>query len=188
MSKYAVIVFLFFLHQLPAHVFESAISAITEEILEQMPYSWKENNPVPIEDLRYVSVSYWGFDGGVHQGCLVVHDKVAEEVVDIFQEIFHEGFPIEKMLLVDMYEGIDERSAQDNNSYAFCSRSITGIENHFSKHSYGLAIDINPLYNPYHRGSVLIPATGAPYLDRDKHVESMIHPDTVCYQAFTKRG
>lgn len=188
MFKYLVISLLSLFCQLTANVFESTISPITDQIFEQMSYSWRENNPVPIEDLRYISISYWGFDEHVHQGCLIVHEKVAKEVVDIFHEIFDECFPIEKMMLVDVYEGIDERSAQDNNSYSFCSRPITGKANVFSKHSYGLAIDINPLYNPYCRGTLIVPATGASYLDRENRVKGMIHPDTVCYKAFTKRG
>jgi hypothetical protein len=168
--------------------FTGSISPITAQIFEQMSYSWKENNPVPIENLRYVTVSHWGFDEQVHQGCLIIHEEVAEEVVEIFEEIFEGKFPIEKMLLVDLYEGIDEASAADNNSYSFCSRPITGRTDVFSKHSYGFAIDINPLYNPYARGDLIVPKVGAPYLDRDSKVKGMIDSDTPCYQAFIKRG
>jgi hypothetical protein len=174
--------------QLNASDFESSISPITDQIFEQMSYSWKSNNPIPLEDLRYISISYWGFDENVHQGCLIVHEKVAVEVVDIFHEIFDAQFPIEKMMMVDAYEGIDELSAQDNNSYSFCSRQITGMTNTFSKHSYGLAIDVNPLYNPYCRGALIVPAKGAPYLDRHSQVKGMIQHDSACYQAFTKRN
>lgn len=168
--------------------FQSSISPITEEIYRQMAYSWQDNNPVPIENLRYVLVSHWGFDEQIHQGCLIVHEKVAQEVVEIFKDIFDERFPIEKMMFVDVYNGIDEKSAQDNNSYSFCSRPITGMPGSFSKHSYGLAIDINPLYNPYSRGSLIVPETGAPYLDRENQVKGMIHSGTSCYKAFVKRG
>lgn len=187
MSKWLILVLLLF-SKMGATEFESCILPITEEIFQQMSYSWREDNPVPISDLRYITVSHWGFDDQVHQGCLIVHGKVAEEVVDIFKEIFEaQLFHIEKMRLVDLYEGLDERSAEDNNSYSFCSRSITGQPN-VSKHSYGLAIDLNPLYNPYQRGSVLIPTNGAPYLDREQHTKGMIHPGGTCYEAFTKRG
>ncbi len=171
-----------------ASEFKGSISPITDQIFEQMSYSWKDNNPVPIEDLRCISISYWGFDDEVHQGSLIIHEKVAEEVVEIFKEIFEAEFPIEKIMFVDVYKGIDESSAQDNNSYSFCSRPITGQVGVFSKHSYGLAIDINPLYNPYSRGELLVPKTGAEYLDRKNNVKGMIHTDTICYQAFIKRG
>lgn len=188
MFKFINFLALFLFNQITAHIFESTISPITDKIFEQMSYSWRDDNPIPKEDLRYISVSYWGFDDHVHQGCLIIHEKVAEEVVDIFREIFDVFFPIEKMVLVDVYEGIDESSAQDNNSYSFCSRPITGMKNVFSKHSYGLAIDMNPLYNPYHRDSLIVPKTGAPYLNRENPVKGMINPDSVCYTAFTKRG
>lgn len=168
--------------------FESAIQPISDLLFEQMSYSWKETNPVPLQDLRYVSVSHWGFDEEVHQGCLIVHQSVANEVVEIFKEIFEGQFPIEKMLLVDLYEGNDERSATDNNSYSFCSRAITGKVGEFSNHSYGLAIDINPLFNPYCRGELLVPKAGAPYLNRENKVQGMIDTDSICYQAFAKRG
>jgi len=168
--------------------FESTVAPITAEILEQMSFSWKDNNPVPLEDLRYVVVSHWGFDDRVHQGCLIVHEKVADEVVEIFNEIFDGGFPIEKMTLVDNYQGVDEVSAQDNNSYSFCSREITGMKGTFSKHSYGLAIDLNPLYNPYQRGDLLVPQTAGAYLDRSIVGKGTINPSTACYQAFVKRG
>ncbi len=171
-----------------AQEFEGSISPITNQIFEQMSYSWNDQNPVPINDLRCVSISHWGFDEQIHHGSLIIHEKVAEEVIEIFKEIFNNQFPIEKMMFVDLYEGSDELSAQDNNSYSFCSRSITGMTGVFSKHSYGLAIDINPLYNPYFRGELLVPKTSAQYLDRENKVKGMIDPDTTCYQAFIKRG
>lgn len=153
-----------------------------------MSYSWKDINPVPLQDLRCVSVTYYGYDDQEHQGSLIVHEKVAVEIVDIFQEIFDAKFPIEKLQFVDLYQGIDEISAQDNNSYSFCCRPNTTNPSVFSKHSYGLAIDINPLYNPYHRGSLIVPKLGEPYLNRDNPVKGMITPDSACYQAFIKRG
>lgn len=171
-----------------ATYFESSISKINEQIFKQMPYSWKDNNPVPISDLRCVMVTYWGFDDELHQGCMIIHEKVAEEVVEIFHELFEEQFPIEKMMFVDVYSGVDELSAQDNNSYSFCSRAITGKPGIFSKHSYGLAIDINPLYNPYSNGALLVPKNGAQYLDRETKVKGMIDRNSICYQAFIKRG
>src|SRR5438876_949750 len=139
MMKYFTIWCVLLFCPLNANVFESSMMPITEEIFQQMSYSWKENNPVPLKDLRYITMSHWGFDENVYQGCLIVHEKVAEEVIDIFHEIFEARFPIEKMTFVDVYEGVDEWSAQDNNSYSFCCRPNTSFPNVFSKHSYGLA-------------------------------------------------
>ncbi len=171
-----------------AQEFKSSISTITTEIFEQMPYSWKDINPVPLADLRCISISHWGFDGQVHQGSLIIHEKVAQEVVEIFNEIFDSHFPIEKMAFVDLYQGDDELSAQANNSYSFCCRPNTSFPNVFSKHSYGLAIDINPLYNPYQKGELIVPKCGAQYLNRESVVKGMIDHESICYQAFFKRG
>lgn len=173
---------------LHTHEFVGSISPITPDIMHQMNYSWKENNPVPLSELRCVTISYYNFVGDVQQGSLVVHAKVAEEMIDIFREIFEDHFPIEEIAFVDKYQGVDEVSAAANNTYAFCSRPITGTTNTFSKHSYGLAIDINPLYNPYQRGSLIVPALGELYLNRSLDVQGMIHPGSVCHKAFAKRG
>ncbi len=184
----AVYLSLLYYAGMPAQEFVASHSPITPEILSKMSYSWKDNNPVPVSDLRCVSVSYHGFDDTVHQGSLIVHAKVAEEIIDIFKEIFEDKFPIEKIAFVDVYEGIDEKSAADNNTYAFCSRPITGTTGTFSRHSYGLAIDINPLYNPYQQGTLIVPQEGSKYLDRQLKAKGMIHRDSVCYKAFIKRG
>lgn len=164
------------------------ISPITPEIFEQMSFSWKESSPVPLEDLRCVTVKYWGFDDNIHEGSVIMHKIVAEEIAEIFDELLENRFPIEKIQFVDLYQADDELSAGDNNTYSYCCRPNTTFPNVFSKHSYGFAIDINPLYNPYHRGSLIVPQSGEPYLDRNHDVKGMIHPDSACYQAFTKRG
>ncbi len=169
-------------------LFHASILPITPEIFSTMQYSWRNDNPVPLDDLRCVVVSHWGYDNEPHEGMVVVHKIVAEEIVDIFDELYHAKFPIEKMLFVDCYQGIDELSAQDNNSYSFCSRPNVTRPWEFSKHSYGLAIDLNPLINPYHKGNLVIPETGVPYLDREQDVQGMIHNGDVCYNAFIKRG
>lgn len=167
--------------------FESSISPITEEIRSKMQSSWNEGNPVPLEDLRYVTLNHWGFDYTVHQGELIVHKQVAEELVTIFAELFECKYPIEKMRLVDVYNAEDTLSCEDNNSSAFCSRRAVG-KDEWSDHSYGLAIDINPLLNPYQRGDLIIPINGKKFLDRTADYRGLITEGDPCYKAFTKRG
>ncbi len=153
-----------------------------------MIYSWKDNNPVPLSDLRYLTVTYLGFDGDAHMGELVVHRDVVFELIDIFEELFLAKFPIEKMLLIDAYEANDDRSMEDNNTSAFCSRSIVGIPGEFSLHSYGTAIDINPRLNPFVEDDLVLPESGRAYLQRDEGVAGLITEDSICYKAFTQRG
>lgn len=168
--------------------FQADYSAITAEIQEKMRYSWKENNPVPLQDLRYITVLHWGFDQQIHRGELVVHKNLAQEVIEIFEELFNEKFPIEKMVLIDAYLANDEASMEDNNTSAFCSRPVTGTTNRFSKHSYGIAIDINPKINPYVKGDTVLPKSGRDYLDRTQAIPGMINEDSACYKIFKKRG
>jgi len=171
-----------------AQDFESSISPISDALQAEMVYSWKESNPVPITDLRLVTVNFWGFDDQPQQGNLIVHANLAEEVVEIFQEMYENQFPIEKMILVEAYQGSDELSAEDNNCYCFCSRPVAGLVGVYSKHSYGIAIDVNPIQNPASKNGVIVPQNGAAYLDRDNPVKGMIDHDSICYQAFIKRG
>jgi L,D-peptidoglycan transpeptidase YkuD (ErfK/YbiS/YcfS/YnhG family) len=111
--------------------------------------SWKEGCPVPISDLSYLVLIHRGFDGTVKVGELVVHRKLALPVVRAFDDLFASRFPIERMELIEKYDANDDRSMEANNTSAFNCRDITGKPGVWSKHSYGGAIDINPLQNPY---------------------------------------
>ena len=168
--------------------YHATISPITEKIKKRMSYSWRESNPVPLRDLRYIQLNHWGFDGCVHDGELIVHEKVADEVVAIFKELFASQYPIEKMLLIDAYQADDALSCEDNNSSAFCSRTITSDFGEWSLHSFGLAIDLNPLFNPYQKGNKIIPVNGQQFLDRTIDCHGMIREEDPCYRAFTSRG
>jgi len=113
---------------------------------------------------------------------------VAIEVVEIFREIYKAKFPIAKMKLIDDYGANDDLSMADNNTSAFCVRSAQGYDDKYSKHSYGVAIDINPVQNPYVKGEIILPKSGESYLDRQKVRKGMIVEDHVVYRAFIKRG
>ena len=149
--------------------------------------SWNENALVGIKDLKYLTVTYVGFDQKRHTGELVVHEKVADEVIDIFKELYQAGFEIEKIRLIDEYGADDELSMADNNSSAFCFRNVDGTKS-LSKHSYGIAIDINPVQNPYIRNSKISPQQGIEYGDRKNMRQGMIVPGDACYTAFKSRG
>jgi len=111
--------------------------------------SWKEGCPVPISDLRYLVLIHWGFDGTPKVGELVVHRKLALPVIKAFADLYDTRFPIERMELIDTYDASDDLSMEANNTSAFNCRDVTGKPGVWSKHSYGGAIDINPLRNPY---------------------------------------
>ena len=166
-----------------------AQQTLPHKIIEKIKNkSWKTPAPIKLEDLAYLKITYCGFDGKPHLGCMIVHKKVAKEVLEIFQELYRAKFPIEKMKLIDDYGADDDRSMAANNSSAFCVRPLTGEKHGFSRHSYGLAIDINPLQNPYVKGKTVSPPAGKDYLDRTKSRQGMIVKGDVCYNAFVSRG
>jgi len=111
-------------------------------------HSWHKGCPVPLQDLRYLRIPYIGFDYEPHVGEMVVHKEVADEVVDIFHALYTSGYPIHKMKLVSHYKANDWQSIEADNTSAFNCRNATGSKK-WSKHSYGKAIDINPIENPY---------------------------------------
>ena len=148
-------------------------SLITPEIESRIHgLSYPENCPVPLSSLRYLTVLHIGFDGQIYAGELIVHERIAPSVLEIFYQLYLAGYPIEKIRLIDDYNANDEASMTDNNTSAFCYRTITGTDT-LSLHSYGLAVDINPLYNPYVNGDRIAPASSA--YDRETGIVSSPH-------------
>ncbi len=140
-----------------------------------------------VDALRAVDVSHWGFDGETHTGRLIVAASVADDVVAIMSDLFSAGFPIERMRPIDVYDGSDDASMAANNTSAFNCRAVTGGSS-WSEHSYGTAIDVNPLVNPYVRGRTVLPPEGSRYADRTRDDPGMIHAADSTVEAFSARG
>ena len=153
--------------------------------------SYKTDCPVSIEELRYLTILYYGFDKETHIGEMIVNKSIAKEVIQIFKELYEAKYPIEKVQLVDEYNGDDILSMTANNTSSFNFRYIEGTTK-YSNHSRGLAIDINPLYNPYVRYKdgvrKVLPVSGEEYADRNLDLEYYIQKDDICYEIFTKYG
>jgi len=128
----------------------TAIIPITPAIKERMIQgnSWHKGCPAGLQDLRYLRIKYLNFEGETKFGEMIVHKDVADEVVDIFHELYTIGYPIHEMKLVSDYKGNDWQSIEADNTSAFNCRNATGSKK-WSRHSYGKAIDINPIENPY---------------------------------------
>ena len=135
--------------------------------------SWHKGCPVPLRDLRLLTVSRYHWDGDPGHGWLVVHADVAKDVVRAFKHLYAKKFRIRSLRLVDRYGADDNKSMAANNTSAFNCRTVSGTTT-WSAHSYGRAIDINPVQNPYVRGSVVQPDRGRRYLDRDDVRKGMI--------------
>jgi len=165
---------------------------ITDELMERMRgKSWKDSCTLPREDLRYLHLLHRDLEGEIREGEMVCNVHIAETLLTIFRELFEAGYPIEKIRLVDEYDAVDELSMQDNNSSCFNFRFIS-YTTRVSKHGLGLAVDINPLYNPYVKkvsGRLSIePAAGAPYVDRSGEFPFKIDENDLCYRIFRAHG
>lgn len=165
---------------------------LSEDIKEKISgKSFRENDIIDYSDLRLVTVRYIGFDDMEHDGVLIVNVQVADDVAAIFKDLYDARYQIEKIRLIDEYNADDDASMADNNTSAFCFRQIDGQDN-ISDHSYGIAVDINPLYNPYVRSGFgernVLPVNAGAYADRTADFEHKIVPGDVCYNAFVSRG
>lgn len=154
--------------------------------------SYQENDNISMDELRYLRVLHMGIDGQTHIGELLVNQSIADEVLEIMRELYENDYVIEKMVLVDAYGADDELSMEDNNTSAFNYREIAG-SSRMSRHSLGLAIDVNPKYNPYvkHNSNgetVIRPNNAAEYADRSGAFAYKIDENDLCYQLFTEHG
>lgn len=149
---------------------------------------------VPYEDLVYVGLLYIDFNGEEQSGELICNKAIAQDMVEIFYELYRNDYRIERIRLVDEYGGDDTLSMLDNNTSCFNYRVVDGTTT-LSKHALGCAIDINPFYNPYivynknGSGETYISPKGSEiYADRSQDFPYKIDENDLCYKLFTKHG
>lgn len=160
--------------------------------------SYQENENISLEDLRYLQISHYDFEHEVQTGELIVNAKLADEVLEIFQELYDAEYEIASMRLIDDYwvsedpDQADTNSIDNNNTSAFCYRVVTGGQN-LSRHAYGCAIDINPQQNPY----LTLEEDGIYYCDHENALEYMdrsldeeheIKEGDICWKVFNEHG
>lgn len=167
-------------------------SGISPEIFERMKgKSYKDDCQVDTATLRYLHVLHYDFEGNVHEGEMVCNVSISDDLIDIFRRLYEAQYPIERMELIDNYDADDERSMSANNTSCFNYRRQPGSR-YLSKHSRGLAVDINPLYNPYvsrSRGRLHVePSKGRNYVDRRKQFPYKIDRNDLCYKLFIEHG
>lgn len=167
----------------PEDRFASTIGPVTAELRQRMGESWSTACPVTLAGLRYVTVSFRGFDGSAHTGELVLADSVAQDVVSVFRRLFHAGFPIEEMRLVTTADHHAPKTGDGNSTAAYNCRSIRGGRN-WSEHALGTAIDINPFHNPMLKRGIVTPEKATAYVDRRNVRPGMVVDPGVVVQAF----
>ena len=149
--------------------------------------SWHPGCPVGLDKLRLLDLTYRGFDGHAHRGRLIVNRRFDHEIVAVFKRLYRLGYPIRNMELIDRYGADDHRSMAADNTSAFNCRFVAGTQR-WSMHAYGLAVDLNPVENPYVSGSHVSPPAGQPYADRSRHARGMIHAGDAVIQAFKRKA
>ena len=155
-------------------------------------HAWHAGCPLPLSQLRLLTVSYWGFDRSVHDGQLVVNRDAAPPLLRVFRRLYALRFRIHYMSVALAYGGRASPAAADNTSGFECRRASPSPcagsrgSGHWSEHAYGEAVDVNPIENPYVGCGRSRQRASAPYLDRSRLRRGMVTPAVV--RAFAAIG
>lgn len=161
---------------------------ISDEIFSKINgISFKENTKIKRNMLHYINVRYIGFDGIEHSGELISSRLISKRLLRIFKKLYDKGYKIEKIRLIDEYGADDDKSMRDNNSSAFCYRTIANTDT-LSNHAKGLAVDINPFYNPYIQNGKVLPPSAERYADRTKDFPHKLDRHDYCVRLFKSYG
>jgi len=165
--------------------FHASVQAVPASVLARS--TWTTGCPVAATDLRYLTVSFRGFDGRAHAGELLVNAQAAHGLVTVFGRLFADNFPIERMRISGRASQRTTPTGDGDTTEAFVCRPVRG-QTAWSQHAYGLAVDINPFQNPYHKGQVVLPELATSYLDRAEARPGMVRPGGPVVQAFAAIG
>lgn len=178
--------------------FTSSVIERGDEIFNRINgKSYRDNDDIALEDLRYLTIPYYNFEQQVMLGEMIVNKDIEEDVRSIFKELFNNKYEIKSMRLIDDYWQVgcdgniaDNNSVGDNNTSCFCYRSVTGGGN-ISNHGYGRAIDINPQQNPYVENGQNSHRNADEYVNNryvgEPHV-IVASDEDICYSTFMKYG
>ncbi|TDV39706.1 M15 family metallopeptidase [Actinophytocola oryzae] len=165
--------------------YAATVAPVPPDVLARS--TWRPSCPVASADLRYLTMSFWGFDGRAHTGEMIVGSRYAEAITRAFGHLYDARFPLEEMRVVSPAELNVPPTGDGNNTTAFVCRSATG-QTRWSAHAYGLALDVNPFCNPYIRGDLVLPELASSYVDRGDVRPGMIEPGDVVVRSFTAIG
>ena len=170
--------------ELGRYGFRSVVEPVPPDVLSRS--TWQPDCPVTADELRWIRLTFWGFDGRRHTGELLANAAVADDLVSVFKSLFQARYPIEEMRITRLEELDAPPTGDGNNTGAFACRPTVG-QTTFSQHAYGLAIDVDPFQNPYEKGDLVLPELASSYLDRDDR-EGVIHDGDAVVSAFASIG
>jgi len=171
---------------LPGRGFRARVSdPAPRSVIERS--TWHEACPVAADELAWLRLTFRGFDGERHTGELLVHSSAADDLVQVFRDLWRADFPMEELRITTRAELDAAPTGDGNDTGAFTCRPVTGGTT-FSEHARGLAIDLNPFQNPYEKGEVVLPELARSYLDRGRVRPGMITADGPVVRAFARIG
>ncbi|MEU7789927.1 M15 family metallopeptidase [Amycolatopsis sp. NPDC049159] len=165
--------------------YASTVSAVPADVLARS--TWQAGCPVEATDLRYLTMSFWGFDGRAHTGEMLVNAKGAAGITQVFGKLFAARFPLEEMRVTSPEELTLPPTGDGNSTSAFVCRPARG-QTSWSAHAYGLAVDVNPFCNPYTQGDLVLPELASAYVDRSNRRPGMVLAGDATVRAFAAIG
>ena len=170
----------------PEH--RSRIAELSSQRKQQMTnVTWKAGCPVLMTDLQAVHFTHWQLDGSIRWGEVIVARKVAAGVQEIFAQLYAIGYPITSAKPMLYFNGKDDESMAANNTSAFNCRRVKGSKR-YSQHSTGEAIDLNPLWNPWVKGTRVDPPTAREFANRELDHPGLIKPNDQIVSLFSEHG
>jgi hypothetical protein len=165
--------------------YAATVAPVPADVLARS--TWRPSCPVAVAGLRYLTMSFWGYDNRAHTGEMIVGARFADAVTRVFGHLYDARFPIEEMRVATAAELSAAPTGDGNNTTAFVCRSATK-QTRWSAHAYGLAIDVNPFCNPYIRGDLVLPELASSYVDRSNVRPGMVEPGDVVVRSFAAIG
>lgn len=164
------------------------------EYITGISYPVDSQTDITYDDLRYLNILYCDFEGNTQVGEIICNVLIADDLLDIFEELYDRHYQLERVSLIDEFDGNDDLSMEANNTSCFNYRKVSGTTK-LSNHALGLAIDINPFYNPYivydksgNGNDSITPIGSEIYVDRSLDFEHKIDENDLCYRLFKEHG
>jgi hypothetical protein len=167
------------------NAYASTISAVPADVLARS--TWQPACPVKAADLRYLTMSFWGFDGRAHTGEMLVNATGAAGITKVFGQLFAARFPLEEMRVTAPDELTAPPTGDGNTTSAFVCRPARGRTT-WSAHASGLAVDVNPFCNPYTQRDLVLPELASAYVDRARGRPGMVLAGDATVRAFAAIG
>lgn len=193
MARWLCVFLLLASANLSAHEADTCFTSqpVPDSIFQRMlGRSYKQGRSIRREELRYLRLSYCDAEGQTRQGQMVCNRAIAADLVSIFRQLWEAHYRIERMQLIDDFDADDQRSMQANNTSCFNHRTVSGTQT-LSRHGRGMAVDLNPLYNPYVRGSRVEPSEGRKWAFRRherRDIPYKIDRRDLAYRIFRQHG